>query len=505
MNENIVFSDELSAKEIAQIIVDLEKDSDRVQKMQVADKYYDIKNPVIFLKKRVYYDKDRKEYDNPSASNVRIPSTFLRTLVEEKRDYALGKTFVMSIKKGDEEVEKTDKYYEAWFKFLENKLYEFSSNLATQSVNHGIGWAYLWIDDEGNLRIEDMPGDSVYPIWKDRNHTEIDRLVYYYKKTKYESQNPKETEYAEYWTDKERHLFNISDAYNEVKDEDNPDSTHMVTEDFDGKKEGVSWEKVPFIAFKATDDEKPQLDFIKEAIDSYDRVFSTSVDGVEDALEPLLVFKGISPSIDDLIEARNIAKMTKTISVDPDGDASFIQPTLDVQSDMTVKEQLRKSIIYSGYGVDFDDVRFGNPNEMTIKCLFQRIDTYTDGLERHFQNFINDLKYFFDKWYGWQNNVDSKSLNEYSVFVKFDRSMMMNKSGLIDDVVKMADKGVVSRRTLLEYNPAVVDVDMELERIKTEKEEAMKEAEQKAKLEQDSMFNFNQPNKEDETEEVEEE
>lgn len=494
MSGNIIFSDSLSADEVAQIIVSLEKDSPRVQRMREADKYYDIKNPVIMRKKKVYYDKNRKEYDNPSATNVRIPSTFLRTLVEEKRDYALGKTFILSMKKDDKEVEKNDEYYKAWIDFLEKTLYEFATLLATQSINHGIGWAYLWIDEDGNLKIDDMPGDSVYPIWKDRNHTEIDRLVYYYKKIKYESQNPTETEYAEYWTDEERHLFNISEAYSEIQDEDNPDSSHMVMQDADGKIEGVSWERVPFIAFKATDDEKPQLDFIKEAIDSYDMVFSNSVDGVEDALDPLLVFKGISPDIGDLIEARQIAKMTKTISVDPDGDATFIQPTLDVNSDVTIKEQLRKSIIYSGYGVDFDDVRFGNPNEMTIKCLFQRIDTYTDGFERNFQNFINDLKYFFDRWYGWRNGISPEVLEEYSIFVKFDRSMMMNQTSMIDNVVKMAGQDVVSRRTLLEYNPIVVDVDMELERIKAEEEEKRKQQNEDA----DSMFNFNQPTKDDE-------
>lgn len=503
MNENIVFSDELTPKEVTQIIVSDEKDSKRVQKMRTADKYFAIENSVILKKRRTYYDKDRKEYDNPSASNVKIPSTFLRTLVEEKRDYALGKAFVFSVKKDDKEVKVGDAYYDAWFDFLEKTLYEFVSILAIQSINHGIGWAYLWIDDNGNFRIDDMPGDSVYPIWKDRNHTKIDRLVYDYIKREYKSTNPNDIEYAEYWTEEERHLFNVSDGYAEEEiDENNPNSAHMIKVGEDDVVEGISWDRVPFIAFKATDDEKPQLDFIKEAVDSYDMVFSNSVDGVEDALEPLLIFKGISPGIEDLIQAREIAKMTKTISVDPDGDASFIQPNLDVNSDMTVKEQLRKSIIYSGYGVDFDDVRFGNPNEMTIKCLFQRIDTYTDGLERHFQDFINDLKYFFDRWYGWQNGIAPETLEEYSVFVKFDRSMMMNESSKIDSVVKMADKGVVSKRTLLEYNPVVVDADMELERIEAERKEAMKLAEEQAKREQDSMFNFNQPDKEDgETEE----
>ena len=61
---------------------------------------------------------------------------------------------------------------------------------------------------------------------------------------------------------------------------------------------------------------------------------------------------------------------------------------------------LKLDIIKFGYGVDFDDVRFGgNPNQMVIQSLYQNLDTYMDGLERQFQKFINKLKYFFDRWY----------------------------------------------------------------------------------------------------------
>ena len=489
MNENIIFDKGLSAKDITQIIVSLEQKSPKILKMIEADKYFAIHNTEIEKKKCVYYDRNEKEHTNPNASNAKIPSTFLRNLVEEKQNYSLGKAFVFSIKKDDKEVDKNDPYYKAWLTFLEDILYKFVFFSAGNAVNHGISWAYPWIDSEGNLKINDMPAQFIYPIWKDKEHTELDRLVYYYIQTKYASQNPTKIEYAEYWSDEEKHVFDVTDGYKEVlnvEGEETPIFNHMIRTDENGNKEGVSWGKVPFIAFKATQDEKTQLEFIKDLIDNYDKVLSKAVDGTEDAFEPLLVFKGISPSIDDLLEARELAKMTKTISLDPDGDAHYIQPTLDIKSDLDVKETLRKAIIYSGYGVDFDDARFnGNPNEMVIKCLFQRIDTYTDGFERHFQDFMDNLKYFFDKWYEWKNGAID--FEHYTIFVKFDRSMLINKSSMIQDVVNLQNTGI-SRKTLLEYNPIVTDVDMELKRIEEQHEEDKK-------MEADDMFNFNQPDK----------
>lgn len=470
--ENTTFSNKLSAGEMTQIIVDRYRDSPMVKEIRVADKYYDAHNEEIEKKTRVYYDKDRNPILNPRANNAKINSNFLRMLVQQKQDYALAKTFILKLSDEKEnEIElKDDDYGKEWKSFMDKILFKTSYVLAGQAVNHGFSWCYVWIDENGDLQLKDVPADLIYPIWKNRQHTDLDKLVYNYKTEKYESLNPTVYEYAEYWSDKERRLFNVTNSYTEeteTKDaEGNPIYSHMV--DNNG---GVSWDKIPFICFKATDDEKTLLSFVKEQIDAYDQLDSRSVDGLVDDLDPILVLKGVSPDVRDLLEARELAKMTRTISVDNDGDAYYIQAQTPVDAHLQKMESLRRDIIKFGYGIDYEDARFGgNPNQLVIKSLYQNLDTYTDGLERHFQDFINDLKYFFDKWYEFTGKGSFDDCQKYKILVKFDRSMMINQSAQIEDTVKLAQTGV-SQKTMLEFNPVVQDVELELERIKEEQKE----------------------------------
>ena len=481
--ESTVFGGGLTPSQITQILVSKWKLDPAIKEMKVADKYFSTHNEEIEKKTRVYYDRDRKPIDNPHATNTKIKSNFLRMLVQQKQDYAFAKSFVIKLKSDKEkEVDLSkDDYGKAWKDFVDETLFRFSYTLSGLAVNHGITWAYIWIDEEGKLRLKDVPATFVYPVWKDRQHTELDRLIYDYSVEKYDGTiNSTLKEYAEYWSDTERILFDVNNGYKEIPQTadtaGNPIHSHMASGD-----EGVSWEKIPFIPFKATDDEKPLLSFVKEQIDAYDGIGSRVVDGLADDLDPILVIKGISPDVDDLIEARELARMTRTISLETDGMAEYIQAQTAVDSHLKTKEDLRRDIIKFGYGVDYEDARFGgNPNQLVIKSLYQNMDTYCDGLERHFQDFINDLKYFFDKWYEFtgKGKVEPK---KYKVLVELDRSMMINQSAQIEDSVKLAGTGV-SRKTQFEFNPVVQDVDLEMERLKEEQKESS----------ENELFNFAQ-------------
>ena len=474
---NTIFSDEMPSSLITQVIVSKNKNSDSISEMNSADKYFDGHNEKIEDKKRVYYDKDRNPIENPNANNAKIKNNFLRMLVQQKQDYGFAKSFIFKLSTEEqEEIDiTTDEYGKIWKKFLDDVLFKLSYILAGQSVNHGIAWTYIWINENGELQLKDVPANLIYPVWQDRQHTKLDKLVYNYKVEKYKgSLNPTIEEYAEYWSDDERILFDVTKGYEEVpivKDKNGISiHSHMIASG-EEDVQGVSWGKIPFIAFKATDDEKTLLSFIKEQIDSYDILSSKSVDGLVDDLDPILVLKGISPDVRDLLEARELAKMTRTVSLDSDGDASYIQAQTAIDAHLKELEALRHDIIKFGYGIDYEDARFGgNPNQLVIKSLYQNMDTYVDGLERHFQDFINDLKYFFDKWYELTGKGNFDKCQKYKILIKLDRSMMINQSALIDDTVKLANTGI-SQKTQLEFNPVVQDVDLELERIKEEQKE----------------------------------
>ena len=95
--------------------------------------------------------------------------------------------------------------------------------------------------------------------------------------------------------------------------------------------------------------------------------------------------------------------------------------------------------------------------------------------------FKEDLKYFFDKWYEFSHKGSFDECQKYKLLVKLDRSMMVNQSAQIDDVVKLANTGV-SQKTLLEHNPIVQDVELEQERIDEEKKQNQ----------ENDLFNFAQ-------------
>lgn len=464
--------------DITKVLIELYKDSDEIKAIVEADDYYKKKSNIA-KKTRCYYDKDRNAYDNPNASNARISSAFLRQLVQQKQDYGFAKTFILKVTKNGEEVKETpekddDQYLIYWKDFVEKTLAKFSYLSCKNAVNQGIAWAFVWIDENGELNLKLVPSSLIYPVWKDDEHNELDVLIYHYTTTEYSSLVPEVTEYGEYW-DKENHIiYNITKGYEPVPQlmdkENNALYSHMVSSE--GKP--ISWKKIPFIAFKGTDDETPLLSMIKEQIDAFEELISKGVDGIIDDLDPILLLKGISASLSDVMEARELVKLTKTISVDSDGDAGFVQAKTSVDQNLLMAEKLRRDIIKFGYGVDYEDAKFnGNPNQMVIKSLYQNLDTYVDGLERNFQSFIDNLKYFFDKWLEWKGFGTAEKFKEYKVLIKLDRDMMINQSSMIEDAVKLANTGI-SLETQLEFNPVVQDVELEKQRLEQERKETEK-------------------------------
>lgn len=466
--ESVVFSPKLSPADVTRIITDSGRISPQVTAIKDAVRYYgghsDIEN-----KKRVYYTKEKVAIDNPAANNSRLKSRFLRQLVQQKQDHSLAKSFILKLStENEKEVDLAkDDYGKAWKQFCDKTLNEASYDLCGLAVNDGIGWCYVWIDGNGDFQLKTVPSELIYPVWRDSQHKDLDRLVYNFIRLKYEGLSPEKTEYAEYWTGTERHLFNVSTGYKEEAVLTDKAGGLLVSHMTDN----VSWGKIPFIAFKGTQDEATLLSFIREQVDDYEKVFSRGVDGVIDDLDPLLLVKEMSSDIEVIKETKELMRLTRLVSVSPDGDARYISADTNIEKHLLTIERLRKDIYKFGYGVDTQDARFGgNPNQLEIQALYQDLDTYTDGLERQFQNFITDLKYFFDRWWELTGRGSFVIAQSYKALVQFDRSMLMNQSAQIEDTVKLSNTGI-SQKTILEFNPVVQDVEQELERLEEEQKE----------------------------------
>ena len=226
---------------------------------------------------------------------------------------------------------------------------------------------------------------------------------------------------------------------------------------------------MPFIALKSSDDEMPLLKLIKSYIDAYDTLNSNSVDTLVDDTKAIIVLRGLSADIKDLIEAKQFLSTLGITSVDEQGDVSYLQANINIDNVQKKLENLKKDIKEFSCTVNTQDIQLGNnPSGVALKASYQDLDTYMNDLETEFELFMQQFKYFFDKWLVFKKEFTDNELAQTDITVTLDRDMMMNETELIENTAKLS--GLVSQETLDNYNPAVETHQIEQERREQEEE-----------------------------------
>ena len=152
-------------------------------------------------------------------------------------------------------------------------------------------------------------------------------------------------------------------------------------------------------------------------------------------------------------------------------------------------ENLKKDIKEFSCTVNTQDIQLGNnPSGVALKASYQDLDTYMNDLETEFELFMQQFKYFFDKWLVFKKEFTEAELQTTDITITLDRDMMMNETELIENTAKLS--GLVSQETLDNYNPAVESHEIEQER---------REQEEENRLDRDNPYNFdNEPDTEEE-------
>lgn len=468
----------LTNKDIARNIIHEWRGSKPINDMKEAFMYYKVQNTAIEKKTRNYEDENGNIIKNEHLSNVKSKSAQYRKSVNQKLNFALAKPFVISCD--------NEKYEEEWKNFLSDKIRATITRVGLDGINKGIGWAYPWINEKGELEIIDTVPETIYPAWHDTAHTELDYLVRDYKVTQYTSTlSPQDIQKVEYW-DKNivEKYIDYSDGIGvngdlvpdtngeyELSDEEEErtsiQQTHLKNNDGTGK----SWERVPFIAFKGNRDELPLLNECKSDIDNYDMLKSKSIDSLLDDIDPILVVEDISPEMGELARARKLLQNSRIMTVDHGGSAEFKKVDTDVTHVISELEMIKKDILDNTSTVDLTTIQLGtNPSGNAMKAFYESLNTWCNGYEEQFRVFMYELKYFFDKWLSWRGGFGSfEQLQEIQINFTLDRDMMLNESEIIQNLGIQSQ--LLSQRTLDEMNPWIDDPDMEEERRKEEREE----------------------------------
>ena len=296
----------------------------------------------------------------------------------------------------------------------------------------------------------------MYPAWSDIDHTELDAMVRDYVVKEYVNQEGKDVRKVEYW---DKQIFEkfidysmgegngdlVEDVEDTVELGENVSviNTHMRT----ASGEGISWNKVPFVALKGNEDELPLLNECKTDIDSYDMLKSKSIDSLLDDIDAVLVVEDISPEMGEMARARQILQNSRIMSVDKGGNAHFEKVDANITAIKEELEIIKKNIQDNTNTVDLTSIQFGNnPSGKAMRGFYETLNEWSNGFEAEFRTMMDNLKYFFDMWLSFKGGYGSfEELQKIPVTWTFDRDLMIDEDSIIENLSKM--QGELSQQT----------------------------------------------------------
>lgn len=456
-------------KEITRNILNEWRGSQKIIDMYEAEAYSRVQNTNIENKTRAYQDEDGHIIQNINMSNIKSKTGRYRKSLKQKLNFALAKPFVISCD--------NDKYKEAWDNFLNSRQRAVVKRTGKNAINKGIGFSYVWINEEGELELVDVDPATIYPAWVDEAHTELDAIVRDYQIIEYQNQTPSTVYKVEFWDKKivEKYIdygqgegsgdleVDVDDSYEldeQIKERATIQQTHLQSRD----GQGISWDRVPFVFMKSDEDELPLLNECKTDIDGYDMLKSKTMDSLIDDIDAVLVVEGISAEMGELSRARKLVQNSRIMSIDIGGNAHFEKVNTDISAVVQQLDLLKKDILDNTSTVDVTTIEFGsNPSGKAMRTFYEPLNQWANGFESEFRVYFENLKYFFDKWLSWKGGYGTfEELQKIDITFTLDRDMLIDESEIITNLSTLGDE--ISQETRDELNPYVESHEKEQKR-----------------------------------------
>ena len=400
--------------------------------------------------------------------NNRIVDNQYALRVDQKTNYLVGKPFTL---KSDDDALAL-KLKGVFNKAFHRKL----KTICNYCLNGGIGYLFLYYS-EGELSFKIFPAYEILPFWSDREHTRLDSFVRMYPVEVYEGKSLKRIDKVEYYTLEGVKNYEIKDRKLRA-DSEKPEISPYMQADIEGEVKAFNWERIPLIPFRYNESEIPLINKVKSLQDGINLMLSTFQNNMEeDSRNTILVL--VNYEGENLGEFRRNLATYGAIKVAnrtdrTGGDVKTLQVEVNAENYKAILTLFKKALIENAKGFDSKDERLmGTPNEMNIQSIYNDIDLDANGMETEFQAAFEDLLWFVDAHFA---NTGQGGLNPSDVEIIFNRDALINKSTLIDNLVK--SEGLLSRKTLLSHHPLVNDVEEEMRRIAEEGAEKKDDTEQ---------------------------
>ncbi|OAB25248.1 portal protein [Paenibacillus macquariensis subsp. defensor] len=425
-----------------------------VYRWMLAGQRYYLGKTDILNRKRLIIGPGGEMIEDTNLSNNKLVHNFTRKLVDQKVGYLLSKE--MSIQT------KNKKYQEALATLFDQGMNRTIKNLGKETINKGIAWLHVYYNEEGVLSFKRMRSDEIIPIWQDEDHTQLQAVIRRYTVETYESTNKKEVVKVEWWDTNGVKRYTYDGG---VVPDDDSIGNHFVME-WKGEEKPLNWERVPFIPFKANDEEQPLIELIKSLVDDYDLKSSDNSNNLQDLPNSIYVLKDYDGT--DLGQFRYNLAAYRAVKVTGEGGVDTLDLTIDTEAFKTHQNMTRKNIYEFGRGVDIGTENFNGATGVALKQLYNDLDMDANILETEFQASFEQLLWFIETHLA---NTGIGNFADEDVEFIFNRDILVNETDAITNAKNSV--GIISDETITANHPWTKDIQAELDRIKKEKESVM--------------------------------
>lgn len=411
--------------------------SKKYKEMLIADRYYEYDHDILYRVKQTI-DSDGNLVDIKNVPNHKLVDNRFRNLLDQKANYVLSKPLTLD---GENQ-----EYIKELHKIMDSKFLKTLYLLCKNCYKYGIGWLCIYINKNGELCFKNINSKEVIPIWADKEHTELEKVIRAFNY--YDEQNNLIQYQEEYTVD--GITVSINDKVTEFKP--------YLQKGIDNGKWGI----IPMIPFKCNDDELGLLSRVKTLQDALNENLSDYKNDMEQNWRnTIFIVKGYNPEGEKF---RYNLTQYGCVGIDENTDIDTITVDVNASNYESMANILTKSILENGRGFDSKNEMLGHdPNEMNIQSMYSTIDLDANELELEFQSSLMDVITIINKYLLITTGVD---YSEDEVKFIFNRDIMVNESQAIQDC--LASSSLVSTETMLSKHPFVSNVKTELDRLKKE-------------------------------------
>lgn len=493
---------EISPK-IIKTLIDEFVGSEGYRDMLAGERYFKIKNDILCRKLNQYsfYNQDTKQVEkkiNQNKSDEHLPHSFYKKQVNQKKTYIASKPITIVYNTptdGNKKTESQKREEKKITNLIWNKLgYNFEElikNRIVDASNSGRAWLHPNYRD-GKLVFEKYASKECRPIYDNETESYLVGMIHFY--TIEDLEENKDKIYVEFWNENEVRYY-IEERQNDgsesifVEDVTRPRSgCHFTREVYDSvlnnlvKVEKHSWGKVPFIEIKNNEERETDLKPIKNLIDAYDLIDSNYVNTIEDLKEIIWLINGYgAEDLLALIENLKVNGVARTNDTNGSIDAKLLQIPYEARE--ALLKRLKELIYEFGRAVDTTnkDLIGQAPSGVSLEFLYSDLDMKADDIITSLRASIYEVLWYVLYDLKMENQVNA-NINEFDFKIEFNKSRIFNE---IEKVQALSNDQTLSTKTKLEKHPWVDDPDIEMQRIKEEKEENIKR--------QQTLFESNGP------------